>query len=196
MSRHQSTSTILLLAGIMALGLVGTPAASAKGKVPPSIDDLVGVYQATDKGVEYDLWTTDSWKYGSKGTVTITKVNATTLSIHYDMDAGWSWTDQCNYAGGGLVVSGSSDDTDLGSWAYVNMLTFSGKPGQDQGQGHVHGQRPRRRVARHVDHLAEVDEGEVRDPSAPTVRPPGPSFPAHPRAGRAFPCPPAALPPS
>ncbi len=135
MSRHSSIGTILLVAGIMAVGLVWAPAASAKGKVPPSIDDLVGVYQATDKGVEYDLWSTDTWKYGSKGTVTITKVNATTLSIYYDMDAGWSWTDECNYAGGGIVLSGSSNDTELGSWGYINMLMFSGSPGKIKAKG-------------------------------------------------------------
>jgi len=134
MSRHHSAGTTLLVAGIMALGLGWASAASAKGKVPPSIDQILGVYQVTDKGVEYDLWSTDTWKWNDKGTCTITKVDPETINMHFVMP-GYSWDDVCYYGDGGVIVTGSADDDTLGSWGYVQMLSVGGKPGKVKMKG-------------------------------------------------------------
>ncbi len=135
MSRHHGIGTVLLVVGIMVLGLGWTSTASAKGKTPPSIDDLVGVYQVTDKGIDYDLWSTDTGKYSNKGTCAITKLDPETINMHFETEGGWIWDDVCYYGGGGVVVTGSSDDDELGSWGYLSWMTFSGKPGKLKAKG-------------------------------------------------------------
>ncbi len=134
MLRRRGVGVALLVVGLIALGLGGTPTASAKGKTPPSIDDLVGVYQEKEKGVDYDLASglSDNWKDG--GTCTITKLDAETVNLHFVV-GGSTWDDVCYYDGGGIIVTGSSDDDTLGSWAYIQMLSVSGKPGKLKAKG-------------------------------------------------------------
>lgn len=134
MSRHRGVGTTLLVAVIMALGLGWTPAASAKGKTPPGIDDLVGVYQEKEKGVDYDLATGLSDKWSESGICTITKLDAETVNLHFQTSGG-TWDDVCYYGGAGVLVTGSSDDDTLGSWGYIEMLSISGKPGKLKGKG-------------------------------------------------------------
>ncbi len=134
MSKYRGVGTTLLLVGIMVLGLGGTSTASAKGKTPPSIDDLVGVYQEKEKGVDYDLLSTASEKWGEQGTCTITKLDAETVNLHF-VTTGDTWDDVCYYGEGGTIVTGSSDDDELGSWCYVQMLSISGSPGKLKAKG-------------------------------------------------------------
>ncbi len=134
MLRRRGVGVALLVVGMIALGLGGTPTASAKGKTPPSIDDLVGVYAEKEKGIDYDLATGLSDKWSESGICTITKLDATTVNMHFQTGGG-TWDDVGYYGGGGIIVTGNSDDDTLGSVAYVQMVQISGSPGKMKAKG-------------------------------------------------------------
>ncbi len=144
MSGHRGTATGLLLVGIVVLGLgwAYTASATAAGEViapasvglGPSIDDVVGVYQEKEKGVDYDLLSGEAEKWSAGGTCTITKLDDVTVNLHFET-TGSTWDDVGHYGGGGIVVTGNADDATLGTTCYLQVLMLKGKPGKLKAKG-------------------------------------------------------------
>ncbi len=144
MSGHRGIVTALLLVGVVVLGLgwaltasatvVGDGIAPAAVDAGPSIDDVVGVYQEKEKGVDYDLLSADAEKWKASGTCTITKLDAVTVNLHFET-TGSTWDDVGHYGGGGIVVTGNADDATLGSTCYLQVLMLKGKPGKLKAKG-------------------------------------------------------------
>lgn len=136
MSRQSRLAAKGLLTALVLLGLSIGGVAFAKTKTPPSIDDLLGMWQVTAKGIEYDLYDGGTYKFGGKGTYTVTKINSTTINMHYQGDGG-TWDDVCTYTAG-IVRTTSADSDTLGSWSYTSIAFVTGKPGKLKAKGRWH----------------------------------------------------------
>lgn len=135
MFRHRGLVVTAVVVGVVLLGfgwgsLVG---AKTPGPVAPTIDQILGIYSVTASHVAYDLFDGTQEKIQAKGTYAITKLDDTTVNIHYE-DADNDW-DNSFYYGGGVLLMGAADDDTLASWAQIDTIILKGKPGKLSGKG-------------------------------------------------------------
>jgi hypothetical protein len=103
-------------------------------KVPPTIDQIEGVYAAKDKGVWYDFADGSAHKYSETVTWAITKTSATTVEVDIEP---WGWIFEA-YCVNGILVMASGDPADSPSTEMgVGLVLFSGSAGKVKMKGQL-----------------------------------------------------------
>jgi len=123
---------LTLLCAVVTVFCLQTVAFAAK--VPPTIDQIEGVYVAKDKGVWYDFADGSAHKYSETDTWEITKTSATTVEVDIEP---WGWIFEA-YCVNGILVQASGDPADSPSMEMgVGLVLFSGSAGKVKLKGQL-----------------------------------------------------------
>lgn len=132
MARRRKVCTWLTVTVVAAFGLCWGGVALAKTLMPLNVDDVVGVYASKKKVMRYDLTDGSVQKFTYLGMYEFTKVDDTTVNVHYEGDEA-TWDEHYLY-NGGVLMGGIADDDVLGSYGYTEYIALKGKPGKLKGK--------------------------------------------------------------
>jgi len=135
MLRHRAVRIGGIVVGVLVLGLVLASSAFAPiaPPAPPTIGDILGIWNFTWTGVEHNLASGLKERFRAKGTCTITQTGPTIVNMDFVGDTGGSNVDASYSAG--ILVSGGADDDVLATESWTEYFVIRGRPGHLTAKG-------------------------------------------------------------